>query len=110
MRSVSIDQKKRPKMKKSATKRSKSAAKREQVIVLKDGVGNYYTLPRAMIERARVNRRRKKKIEKELEDEDCITTWIKRATIPGSIAAAAFKGGRALHYAGYYLRKKKSKV
>lgn len=97
-------------MKKSATKHSKSAAKRKQIIVLKDGVGNYYTLPRAILERARVDRRRKKQIEKALEDEECITTWIKRATIPGSIAAAAFKGGRALHYAGYYLRKTKSKV
>jgi hypothetical protein len=77
--------------------------KRQQVIVFKDGAGNYYAVSRATMERSRVSKERAEQIRKALEDEECITTWIKRATIPGSIAAAPFEGGRALHYAGYYL-------
>jgi hypothetical protein len=89
-------------MKKPTARRAKRATKREQIIVLMDGDRNYYAIPRKVLERARVDRRRGKKIAEALEDEDCFTTWIKRATIPGSIASAPFKGGRALHYAGYY--------
>jgi hypothetical protein len=74
-----------------------------QIIVFKDGAGNYYEVSRATLERSRVDKDRIKKLEKALKDEECITTWIKRATIPGSIASAPFVGGRALHYAGYYL-------
>jgi hypothetical protein len=74
-----------------------------------DGAKNYYALPRKMLERCRVSKERKKEIIEALEDEDCFTTWIKRATIPGSIAAAPFKGGRALHYAGFYISPRKLK-
>ena len=90
-------------MKKQPKKSSKSATKREQIIVLEDGAGNYYELPRETLERSRVDDDRKDEVAEALEDEDCFTTWIKRATIPGSIVAAPFKGGRALHYAGFYI-------
>ena len=73
------------------------------MIVFKDNAGHYYEVPRATLERSRADKDRAKEIKKALEDEECITTWIKRATIPGSIASAPFVGGRALHYAGYYL-------
>jgi len=96
-------------MKKSAARSSKSARKRRQIIVLLDGDGNYYEIPRATLERSRVDKRRKKEVMEALKDEDCFTTWIKRATIPGSIASAPFEGGRALHYAGYYIGSTKSK-
>jgi hypothetical protein len=90
-------------MKKAGTKSSSARKRRQQIIVLKDGDGNYYELARATLERSRVDKDRKREVEAALEDEDCFTSWIKRATIPGSIAAAPFEGGRALHYAGFYL-------
>jgi hypothetical protein len=96
-------------MKKPATKSSKSPRRRQQIIVLVDGDGNYYEIPRATLERSRVDKRRKKQVKEALEDEDCFTTWIKRATIPGSIASAPFEGGRALHYAGFYISSTESK-
>lgn len=94
-------------MKTPRRKNPKSRTKRQQVIVFKDGAGNLYEIPRAMLDRRKVNKNRKKKVKAALEDEDCFTTWIKRATIPGSVASAPFVGGRALHYAGFYLRAKK---
>ena len=97
-------------MKNPGTKSSNGGKGRQQMIVLKDGAGNYYELSRATLERSRVDEDRKREVEAALEDEDCFTTWIKRATIPGSIAAAPFVGGRALHYAGFYLSKAKSKA
>jgi hypothetical protein len=96
-------------MKKTAAKSSKSRKRGHQIIVLMDGAGNYYELSRATLERSRVGKDRKTKVKQALEDEDCFTTWIKRATIPGSIASAPFVGGRALHYAGFYLGSAKPK-
>ena len=96
-------------MKKPPTKSSKSRKGREQIIVLEDNAGHYYELSRATLERSRVDKDREDQVEDALRDEDCFTTWIKRATIPGSIASAPFKGGRALHYAGFYLTSGKSK-
>jgi len=96
-------------MKKPATKSSKPRKGRQQIIVLQDGAGNYYEISRATLERSRVDDDRKEELEEALKDEDCFTTWIKRATIPGSIAAAPFVGGRALHYAGFYISSIKSK-
>lgn len=96
-------------MKKPTKSSKKSSSKKQQIIVLMDGAKNYYELPRKLLERCRVSKERKKKVVKALEDKDCFTTWIKRATIPGSIAAAAFKGGRALHYAGFYISPHKFK-
>jgi hypothetical protein len=96
-------------MKKRAKKSSKPRGGRRQIIVLMDGAGNYYEISRATLESCRVDDDRKDDVEEALEDEDCFTTWIKRATIPGSIAAAPFVGGRALHYAGFYLSSTQSK-
>jgi hypothetical protein len=96
-------------MKEPATKSSRPPRRRQQIIVLMDGAGNYYEIPRAIFERSRVDKDREDEVEDALQDEDCFTTWIKRATIPGSIAAAAFKGGRALHYAGFYISPPKLK-
>jgi hypothetical protein len=91
-------------MKKTPTKGSKRRpTKKQQIIVLTDGAGNYYELPRATLERSRVSERRKEKVAAALKDMPSQFTWIKRATIPGSTAAAPFEGGRALHYAGFYL-------
>jgi hypothetical protein len=97
-------------MKKPATKRPKKRPiKRQQIIVLMDGAGNYYELPRATLERSRVSERRKKKVAAALEDVPGEFTYIKASAIPGSIAAPKFVGGRQLHYAGFYLSSTKSK-
>jgi hypothetical protein len=92
-------------MKKPTKSSKKTSRKKQQIIVLMDGAKNYYALPRKVLERCRVSKEHKKEIIEALEDEDCFTTWIKRATIPGSIAKGfpPFKGGRALHYAGFYI-------
>ncbi len=55
-------------MKKPATKSSKkSATKRKQMIVFRDGAGNYYELSRATLQRGKVTGPRKKKIERLLK-------------------------------------------
>ena len=87
----------------------KPAMKRQQIIVLVDGAGNYYELPRARLERSRVSDRRKKEVAAALEDVPRLFRYIRRSTIPGSIAAAPFEGGRQLHYAGSYLGSTKAK-
>ena len=86
--------------KKSAKKR---APKQTQMIVLADGAGNLYELPRATLELSRVEKGRKKKVTAALEDNDCEFIYINAPTIPGSIVSAPLKGGRQLHYAGFYL-------
>jgi hypothetical protein len=98
-------------MKKPATKSSKKRpSKRRQIIVLVDGAGNYYELPRAMLERSRVSDRRKAKVAAALEDVPAEFEYIGNANIPGGIAhAPKFLGGRQLHYAGFYLSSTKSK-
>jgi len=89
---------------KTARKGSKKrSSKRRQVIVLVDGAGNYYELPRAALERTRVSDARKKEVAAALQNEPSCFQWIRNSTIPGSIATTPFKGGRALHYAGFYL-------
>jgi len=99
-------------MKKPATKSSKkSAIKRQQIIVLVDGAGNYYELPRATLERSRVTDRRKAKVAAALEDVPGEFKYIGRGDIPGGIAKAPkFAHGRQLHYAGCYLSSTKSKL
>ncbi len=96
-------------MKEGAKKSAKARGGRQQIIVLMDGDENYYEIPRATLESCRVDKDRKDEVEDALQDEDCFTTWIKRATIPGSIASAPFEGGRALHYAGFYITSAESK-
>jgi hypothetical protein len=92
--------------KKPMKKRSK---KREQIIVLVDGDENYYAFPRAALERSRVSGRRKKEVVAAIVDVPTEYWWIKRADVPGSTSAGPLKGGRRLHYAGYYLSSTKSK-
>jgi hypothetical protein len=96
-------------MNEPATKGSKKRPIKRQIIVLTDGAGNYYELPRAALERSRVNERRKKEVAAALKNVPSCFGWIRNSTIPGSIATAPFKGGRALHYAGFYLSSAKSK-
>jgi hypothetical protein len=86
------------------------AKKRQQMIVLMDGAGNYYEVPRKTLERSRVSERRKKKVAAALEDEPSQFAYIRNSTVAGSIATAPkFEGGRQLHYAGHYLSSSKSK-
>jgi hypothetical protein len=101
-------------MKKPATKGSKKRrVTKEQIIVLLDGEGHFYEIPREQLEQSRVPAEREEDVKKELRDktEESEFIWIHRTAVPGSIAAAAkeFDGGRVLHYAGYTLRSIKSK-
>src|SRR5919198_6132310 len=80
---------------------------KQQLIVLMDGAGNYYELPRATLERSRVKESRKKKVAAAIKDLPRQFTYIRKSTIPGSMAADPFKGG--LRYAGFYLSSAKSK-
>jgi hypothetical protein len=98
-------------MAKPATKaaKKKSPVRRQQIIVLVDGAGNYYELPRAALERSRVSEGRKEKVAAALEDVPGHFAHIAAPTIPGSIATAPFVGGRQLHYAGFYLSSTQSK-
>jgi hypothetical protein len=97
-------------MKKSATKSSKKPSiKRQQIIVLEDGAGNYYELSRATLERSRVSEECKKQVAARLQDVPQKFLYIPGTAIPGSVAAPEFKGGRQLHYAGFYLNTPKAK-
>jgi hypothetical protein len=94
-------------MKKRPTKRPrKRPIKQQQIIVLVDGAGNYYELPRATLERSKVKAHRKKKVAAALKDEPAVFRYIQRPTIPGSVVS--IKGGHQLRYAGFYLRPTKS--
>jgi hypothetical protein len=92
-------------MKKPAKKSSKKRpSKRQQIIVLVDGAGNYYELPRATLERSRVSARRKAKVAAALEDVPTEFKYIGKGDVPGGITKASkFAGGRQLHYGGFYL-------
>jgi hypothetical protein len=98
-------------MKKPATKSSqKRPSKRQQIIILVDGAGNYYELPRATLERSRVSDHRKAKVAAALEDVPIEFEYIGSPNIPGGIAKAPqFVGGRQLHYGGFYVSSTKSK-
>jgi hypothetical protein len=97
-------------MKKPAKKSPKKRpTKKRQIIVLKDGADNYYEIPRAVLERSRVSERRKAKVVAALEDVPSEFTYIGQPNIPGGITTAPFKGGRQLHYAGFYLSSAKPK-
>jgi hypothetical protein len=91
-------------MKKSATKPSKkSTRKRHQIVVLIDSAGNYYEVPRAVLERGKVRGRRKKQVKKALEDEVEESGYINAPVIPGSVVSKPSR--RILRYAGFYLRR-----
>jgi hypothetical protein len=97
-------------MKKPARKSPKKRPiKKQQIIVLKDGAGNYYELARATLERSRVSDRRKAKVAAALEDVASEFTYIGQPNIPGGISTAPFEGGRQLHYTGFYVSSAKSK-
>lgn len=92
-------------MKKPARKSStKHSTKRRQIIVLVDSAKNYYEIPRAVLERSRVSKSRKEQVKAALQNEPTIFKYIGHRNIPGGIAMRPFKGGRALHYAGFYLK------
>jgi hypothetical protein len=83
---------------------------KQQMIVLVDGAGNYYELPRAVLERSRVKEHRKAKVAAALQDVPSEFAYIGNPHIPGGIAKAAqFMGGRQLHYGGFYVSSTKSK-
>ncbi len=99
-------------MKKPATKSSKRhRITKDQIIVLMDGEGHYYELPRAQLEGSRVPKSREKQVEAALKDVPEKFIWIHRTAVPGSVAADEdpFEGGRVLHYAGFYLTSDKLK-
>jgi hypothetical protein len=96
-------------MKTSTSKKSKKDTSKQQIIVLMDGIGNYYEIPRATLERCRVSESRKKKVAAALEDVPSEFWYIGGPAIPGSVAAPKMKGGRQLHYAGFYLESTKAK-
>lgn len=81
----------------------------EQTIVLEDGAGNYYELPRATLERARVRKSRKGAVAAALRDVPSQFAYIAMPTIPGSVATGHFEGAKQLHYAGFYLKRKRRK-
>jgi hypothetical protein len=90
-------------------KKKKRAPKKEQIIVLVDGAGNYYELPRVVLERRRTKEDRKAWVGAALKDVPSEFAYIAMPTIPGSTATAQLVGGRQLHYAGFYLRRIKRK-
>jgi hypothetical protein len=96
-------------MKTSTSKKSKKHEIKQQIIVLRDGIGNYYEIPRATLERCRVSESRKKKVAAALEDVPSEFWYIGGPAIPGSVAAPKMRGGRQLHYAGFYLESIKAK-
>ena len=97
-------------MRKSTTRSERQRpVKQQQIIVLEDGAGNYYELPRVALEKSKVTAARKRKVVAALEDVPSQFAYIAVPTIAGSIAAAPFVGGRQLHYAGFYLRPVASK-
>jgi hypothetical protein len=92
-------------MKKSTAKKpTKSSTKRKQIIVFVDGAENYYELSRETLEKGKLSARRKREVEKLLEDRPIEFQYINNPTIPGSIMIPPFEGGKVpLHYAGFYL-------
>ena len=94
---------------KKTTGSKRRRIKREQIIVFMDSEGHFYRLPRATLEASRVPDAEEDDVEKSLKDVPEKFVWIHRTAVPGSIAAAPLEGGRALHYAGFYLSSTKSK-
>ena len=96
-------------MKKHSKNVRKPSARQEQVIVLKDGAGNYYEIPRANLERSKVRGPRKKRLKKLLMSPPGTYGYIRASWIPGSVASHKFVGGKQLHYAGFYLRPRRKR-
>jgi hypothetical protein len=94
---------------KKTTGSKRRRVEEEQIIVLMDAEGHFYELPRATLEKSRVPEAQKDAVEEKLKDVPEKFVWIHRTAVPGSIAAAPFEGGRALHYAGFYLKSTKSR-
>ncbi len=98
-------------MRKLAKKKpkKKSPIKKQQIIVLVDGAGNYYELPRATLERSRVSDRRKKKIAAAIARPSPAWHYIPSTAVPGGILPSKFVGAQQLRYAGFYLTSAKAK-
>jgi hypothetical protein len=90
-------------MKESAKAGSKKWRPKQQIIVLIDGAGNYYEISRAELERSKVSEDRIKLVAKLIQDVPFGRPWIPGTSVPGSVVAPEFVGGRLLHYAGFYL-------
>ena len=95
--------------KKTRSSSKKRPVKHQQIIVLVDGAGNYYEIPRAKLEISRVSERRKKKVAEALEKPGSSWHYIPGTAIPGSIAPTKFVGAQQLRYAGFYLSSTKAK-
>lgn len=96
--------------KKPGQKKQKNPrAKKRQIIVLEDGAGNYYEIARAVFERSRVDARDKPALKRHLKNVPPGCAYISGPSIPGSVAAPKFIGGRQLHYAGYLVKSTKVK-
>jgi hypothetical protein len=89
--------------KRAAKVTKKPSTKRQQIIVLVDGAGNYYEISRETFERARVEPARKRKVAAAIQDVPAQFAHILLASIPGSTMTAEFKGGRQIRYAGFYV-------
>ena len=88
---------------KSTKAGSKRRTSKKQVIILTDAAGNYYEVPRATLEKGRASRFRKRQIDKMLQDKQIEFSYIGHGNIPGSMGIPSFRGGRQLHYLGFYL-------
>jgi hypothetical protein len=96
-------------MKKKRASPKGRPAKQQQIIVLVDGAGNYYEIPRTKLERSRVTARRKKKVAAAMKRIPPAWHYIPGTAIPGSIASPKFKGAEQLLYAGFYVTSTKAK-
>ena len=96
-------------MKKQMKHSRKRPAKQQQIIVLVDGAGNYYEIPRAKLERSRVSDRRKKKVSAALKAMGPRWHYIPATAVPGSIAPPEFVEAQRLRYTGFYVTSTKTK-
>lgn len=75
----------------------------EQIIVLKDGAGNYYEIPRTALESYLVPENRVAEVEAALLELHILTGYINAPSLPGSIVGTVGEEGRGLYCAGVYL-------
>jgi hypothetical protein len=86
----------------------KKNSKKQQMIVLVDGAGNFYEFPRAVLENAKVSESRKEEVKAALYDVLEESGYINAPVIPGAIVSPPVRTSQALWYAGFYLKKSKS--
>jgi hypothetical protein len=83
--------------------------KKQQILILVDGAGNYYEISRTKLERSRVSDRRKKKVAAAMKRIPSSWHYIPGTAIPGSVAPSKFAGAQQLRYAGFYVTSGKAK-